>query len=179
MWRKTIGKLDPICDHVVTNFTSLCLTPSGVGLKSAPLRRCAGSTSRGLTGLVGGQDYPDHSCGLNSRLFCQRFWSNDTDCDRFRRYTFVLGLTLRSLIASEGNLSRKHKNANCFLSADGSPSLRTSACLNAGIVQMWATHSGLLSPDLSKQSEDSKGGSNSLDCSWPPNQSYAEPSIPF
>ena len=156
MWRKTFVKLDPICDHVLTHFTSLCLTPSGGGpeKRTTPKMRRLNVSQTDWSSRRA--RLPGPFLGLNCAPFLPALLVQRHGLRSVRRYTFVLGLTRRSLIVSEGNLRRKHKNANCFLSEDGSQSLRTSACLNTGIVQMWAPSSGLLSLDLSKQSEDSK-----------------------
>ncbi len=67
------------------------------------------------------------------------------------------GLTLRRLIITKRQLEyQHHKNTKCLLLAGMGPMLRSSACLNAGFVRMWAPHSGFSALLCLQQSEDGR-----------------------
>ena len=99
-----------------------------------------------------------------ARPFVGLLWFSERAGNRVSEKPSCRGLTLRRLIITRGNLSTNTtKITKCLLLAGMGPMLRSSACLNAGFVRMWAQHSAFLA--LSDYGDPKTAVQHRLECS--------------
>src|SRR5208282_4779425 len=91
------------------------------------------------------------------RPFCRPLVVQRQGWQQAQSETLIRGLTPRRLFITRGNLSTNTRKilSACYWRAWG-PMLRSSACLNAGFVRMWAPHSGFLALLCLQRSEDGR-----------------------